>query len=571
MHVARVLPDLTGLDKTFNYLVPDEFADRIAVGTLVRIDLHGRRVGGWVLERHGEPGPRPLKPIAKLTGVGPDQAMIDLAEWATTRWAAVRIRPFLVAASPPRAVTNLADSQRTGSAPGPASPATTALLARGGGVLRLPPRTDVVPSLLSAAATGPTLVVTPVAAEASLIAVRLRRAGLTVAEAPGEWARAAGGVDVVIGPRTAAWAPCPDLAAVVVLDEHDERLQAERSPTWHARDVLIERGRRAGVPVVLVSPTPTLAAIEATGGPGVVVHPPSRRERSGWPRIDTVDRRGEAPWQRSLLTSALIERLRDHSSTVVCVSNITGRARLLACRNCRAVLRCERCAAAVGLDDDGRLRCRRCGTTRPPVCQECAGTGFANLRPGVTRLREELEAAAGRAAIAVTGADAGPIADAGVYVGTEAVLHRLGRSVDVVAFLEFDSELLAPRYRAAEQALALLVLAGRLAPTVLVQTFIPDHEVLQAVRSGDPGRLVADEQARRRLLRFPPYAAVGLLSGSGSAELAAALPAEVDVAALDDATILVRADDWMQLGAALNAAPRPTGARARVAIDPPRL
>ena len=66
MHVARVLPDLTGLDKTFNYLVPDEFADRIAVGTLVRIDLHGRRVGGWVLERHGEPGPRPLKPIAKL-------------------------------------------------------------------------------------------------------------------------------------------------------------------------------------------------------------------------------------------------------------------------------------------------------------------------------------------------------------------------------------------------------------------------------------------------------------------------------------------------------------------------
>ena len=119
--------------------------------------------------------------------------------------------------------------------------------------------------------------------------------------------------------------------------------------------------------------------------------------------------------------------------------------------------------------------------------------------------------------------------------------------------------------------MALLVLAGRLAPTVLVQTFIPDHEVLQAVRSGDPGRLVADEQARRRLLRFPPYAAVGLLSGSGSAELAAALPAEVDVAALDDATILVRADDWMQRGAALNAAPRPTGARARVAIDPPRL
>ncbi|MEM8619577.1 MAG: hypothetical protein AAGF73_07635 [Actinomycetota bacterium] len=569
MHVARVLPDLTGLDKTFNYLVPDEIDERVAVGTIVRIDLHGRRVGGWVLERHSDPGPRSLKSIAKVTGVGPDQATIELAEWATTRWAAGRVRPFLVAASPPRAVINVPAVRRTGSAPGPASPATTDLLASGGGVLRLPPRTDVVPALLSAAAAGPALVVAPTAAEAALLAARLRRAGLTVAEAPGEWAQAAGGVDVVIGARTAAWAPCPGLAAIVVLDEHDERLQAERSPTWHARDVLLERGRRANVPVVLVSPTPTLAAIEAMGG--TVVHPPLRRERLGWPRIDTVDRRGEAPWQRSLLTSALIERLRDHTSTVVCVSNITGRARLLACRNCRALLRCERCSAAVGLDDDGRLRCRRCGTTRPPVCQECAGTGFANLRPGVTRLREELEAAAGRPAIAVTGADDGPIADSGVYVGTEAVLHRLGRSVDVVAFLEFDAELLAPRYRATEQALALLVLAGRLAPTVLIQTFIPDHEVLQAVRTGDPGRLVDEERARRRLLRFPPYAAVGLLSGSGAAELAAALPEQVDVAEVDDSTTLVRAADWMQLGAILNAAPRPSSARVRVAIDPPRL
>ena len=121
---------------------------------------------------------------------------------------------------------------------------------------------------------------------------------------------------------------------------------------------------------------------------------PPRRERAGWPGIIVVDRTDEDPWKRSLVTSPLIERLRDPAARVVCVSNITGRARVLACRNCRALQRCEPCDAAVGLGDDGRLHCRRCGDERPPVCQVCGRSAFANLRPGVTRLREELEAAA---------------------------------------------------------------------------------------------------------------------------------------------------------------------------------
>ena len=69
------------------------------------------------------------------------------------------------------------------------------------------------------------------------IASRLRKAGLTVALLPEQWAQAAAGVDVVVGTRTAVWAPCPGPASVVVLDEHDEALQEERTPTWHARDV----------------------------------------------------------------------------------------------------------------------------------------------------------------------------------------------------------------------------------------------------------------------------------------------------------------------------------------------
>ena len=221
-----------------------------------------------------------LKPIAKVTGHGPAPELFELAEWASIRWAARRIRPFLVTASPGRAVVGLPTDRRTGMSPAPVSPATRELLASGGGVLRLPPRVDVMPTLLAAVAFGPTLVVAPERDLVALFAARLRRAGLSVAVVPDDWAMAAGGVDVVIGTRSAAWAPCPDLAAVVLLDEHDEAHQNERTPTWHARDVVVERCRRAGVPFVLVSPAPTLTAVVDYAGARGVVHPqPARRAR----------------------------------------------------------------------------------------------------------------------------------------------------------------------------------------------------------------------------------------------------------------------------------------------------
>ncbi len=566
--VATILPDVTGLDKEFDYVVPDDLTTRIQVGSLVRVDLHGRRIGGWVSAlRLGDPAG--LKPIAKITGIGPSAEIFALARWAAVRWAARRIRPFLVAASPPRAVVELPPGRRTGAAPAPHSPATRSLLAAGGGVLRLPPRDDVMPALLSAIALGPTLVVVPEHDAALVLAARLRRAGLHVASVPGDWALAAAGADVVVGTRTAAWAPCNALAAAVLVDEHDEAHQDQRSPTWHARDVLVERCRRAEVPLVLVSPIPTLVAVEECAGPRGVVHPPAARERAGWPRVVIVDRRDEDPWKRSLVTSPLIERLRDPERRIVCVSNTTGRARVLACRSCRALVRCTNCDAAVGLADDGRLACRRCGEERPPVCQVCGGSGFANLRPGVTRLREELEAAAGRPVVAVTGADREPPASAGIHVGTEAVLHRV-RSADVVAFLEFDSEMLAPRFRAAEHALALIVRAGRIAPEVLVQTFTPDHEVLRSAAGAAPDVLVDAERARRLLLGLPPYGALAAISGSGGDEFVRSLPAPIEVGGSGDRW-LARAGDWTTLGEALIAAPRPPGSRLRIEVDPARV
>lgn len=261
----------------------------------------------------------------------------------------------------------------------------------------------------------------------------------------------------------------------------------------------------------------------------------------------------------------------------MCVSNTPGRSALMACRACRALARCERCEAAVVADDAGALVCRRCGASRPAVCSACGASRFANLRPGVSRLVEELAAAAGRPAVLVTGATDERPAPAGVYVGTEAVLHRVERA-DTVVFLDFDRELLAPRYRAAEQAMALLVRAARLVGRrdrggrILVQTFLPDHPVLFAAVRSDPGRLVERERPARAALGLPPFGAFAELGGSGVDEFVASLPAADDVVVAPDGEggYVARALDWMTLGAVLSAGVRPAKSRLRIAVDPPR-
>lgn len=181
VRVARVLPNVTGLDKSFDYLIPEELVPMVQVGTMVRVELHGRRIGGWVtkLLADGEAAvfAEVLKPIAKVTGHGPDSELLDLAEWAAVRWAARRPRPFIVAASPQRAITLLPAQRRSMAALKATSPAAAQILQSGGGVLRLPPRSDVLPALRSAIECGPTLAVAPTIADARSFASRLRDEG----------------------------------------------------------------------------------------------------------------------------------------------------------------------------------------------------------------------------------------------------------------------------------------------------------------------------------------------------------------------------------------------------------
>lgn len=610
--VVRVLPDIAALNKTFDYLVPDSFGDQggfgdITVGTMVRVVLHGRRVGGWVVaDGVDPPAGVKLRPLAKVTGMGPSAEIIDLANWAAWRWAG-RASHFLRTASPQRVVRTLpAIKVFNIEAPNTEAPAIEEdivddlgleLLANAPSlspsVIRLAPAQDRLGLVATVARRGTTLVITPSRSEAATLSKQLRARGISTALMPQDWALAAAGAQVVLGSRAAAWAPTVNLSAVVVLDEHDEALQEEAAPTWHAREVAIERARRSAVPCILVSPCPSLEALSA--GPLTVLS--RAHERSGWPVVDVIDRRREEPLRVDLYSPRLIELIRlvlarepDKTSSdvgahqVICVLNRKGRARLLACAACAELARCTQCGAAVSSSDDATLSCPRCNSSRPLICTNCGAGRIRVLRVGVARAREDLERLLGVEVAEVTGelkADE-PLPQAPVLVGTEAVLHRV-RETNLVAFLDLDASLLAPRYRASEETMALLARSARLLggrarnSRLVLQTRVPNHEVVQAALHADPSKVAVVEGATRAALRLPPEVAMAEISGATAESFIESLRSQenigqegIEILGPVRDRYLVRANDHQILCDALMRTPRPSG-RLRVAVDPTRL
>ncbi len=468
------------------------------IGSIVRIDLHGRRVRGWVVaEGAGTDKVVDLKPIAKVSPgfVAPD--LIDLSTWAAWRWAGKR-RTFLSTASEFRSAPRSLSSDR------PSPVATTKI------VLRLAPAIDPWDSVI-AAAQGPTLLLVPSVSRVARWQVRLRQAGVQ---------------NIVVGARAGAWAPVPGLASVVVIDAHDEAYVEERAPTWNAWVVAAERARRANAPCLLISPVPTLEHLAW----GELAQTDRATERRGWPRTEVIDRRGDDP-RKGLWSDRAVELARG-SGRVVCVLNRTGRAKLLACAKCATVATCERCAGVVTLPGED-LVCRRCGTTRPQVCLQCGGSKLKQLRIGTTRAAEELCALIGEPVGEVTGAS-DAVGFERVLVGTEALLHRVAKA-DAVVFVDLDAELAAPHFRANEAALALLARASRIVRgrtengVVVVQTRQPEHRVLRAVTTIDPESVAASDREMRQALGLPPFSALAHVSGDDASMRIEALRGQIGI------------------------------------------
>ncbi|MDE3086156.1 MAG: hypothetical protein KGJ77_05255 [Acidobacteriota bacterium] len=620
--MVRVVPDVAGIRKAFDYLVPGELADAVEVGASVRVLLGRRRVTGWVVaDSEAAPPGVTLHPLLAVRSWGPPAPVVELARWASWRWAGPLAR-LLATASPPTLVRALpaiarraapgpdAGAGAVGAGAGDQDMAAVAAEALGGGaaVVRLAPAHDPFPVVeaaarLAVARGGGALVLCPAHRTAERVGARLGVAGYPVALLPDQWARARAGGVVAVGTRAGAFAPLPEVAAVVVLDAHDQAYHEERAPTWAAWEVAAERARRAGVPCALVSACPTLDLLRGRR----LVLDSRRHERAGWPSVEVVDRRADDP-RSGLYSERLVTLVRWAAAApgrrVLCVLNRTGRARLLACAACGELVRCERCGGAMAQavaagDATGRLACGRCGEERPELCAACGSLRLRVLRMGISRVREEIEALAGAPVAEVSATtgqgtgdeDPGAIERAPVVVGTEAVLHRLRRA-DAVCFLDIDAELLAPRLRAAEQTLALLGRGarvvgaggegapgtpaggpGRAPGRLFVQTRLPDHPALLAAVHADPGLVAAAEEPVRAELGLPPFAALALVSGPAAdaygAALAAAAPEGVEVRGPADGVWSVRAPDHGLLADLLAAVERP-GGRLRVEVDPVR-
>lgn len=578
--IVRVLPDVSGLEKTFDYAVPSDWSARAVVGALVRVELQGRRVAGWIVECDPLDIPEgvELKELSKISSYGPSADIVALGEWAAHRWSG-RWSRLLKTASPETMVPALPESRPARRPDVQVSElASDAFSQPGVTLVRVPPAGDLSDFVVAAAQLGDALVITPSVRFAQDAASSLRRAGGVARLMPRDWALANSG-GTVIGARSAAWAPVAKLAAVLVIDEHDEALQEERNPTWHARHVGIERARRAGVPCVLISPTPSVdAAVSAARK----LSPSRTDERNGWPVTLVADRRDEDPGRAGLFSAQLVAAM-DAGGKVVCVLNRKGRAKMLACASCGELVRTSD-GEHLMAETDGQLVAAN-GETRPLVCAVCAGTKLKRLRLGVSRAREELEALAREPVGEISGDKVSADAFAArIVVGTEAVLHQID-SADTVVFLDFDSELMAPRYRGAEQALSLLARAARLVGgrtgngRILIQTRDPKHRVISAVVRADIESFVDFELRLRTAGRFPPVTALAEVSGAGAESAVGPLMSRLDVEVLGpraDGRYLLRASDSEVLATVLVDMRRETPSNSkngsyRIAVDPPRV
>jgi primosomal protein N' (replication factor Y) len=593
--VVAVLPDVTGVDRSFDYVVPPAISAAVELGSIVRVPLHNRNVRGWVVAESSEAAGYELRSLIDLVSAGPAPELVELGRFAAWRYVG-RLRPFLLAGSPRHRVGTLPGT-RPGRRPVPAPQAAAigeatrgAIASSSSSVLRLPPaasRLDVVLAALACLDEVDALVLVPTRRDAALLAERLARAGQPVALQPEAWEQAAAGGRTVVGARASAFAPVGRLGLVVVLDAHSEAYVEQRAPTWDATVVAAERARRAGVPCLFVSPCPKLDLIASSTLSTLV----PAAELAGWAELEVIDRRDDDP--RSGLFSArfaeIVRQLRRERPAlpVVCVLNRTGRARLLACGACRGIVRCERCGAALVEVGGGEaaLSCPVCGVGRPFVCAACGSTRLRRLRLGTARAAEEIAALLGERVEEVSSTQApGAGGSAGVLVGTEAVLHRV-RAAAAVVFLDFDQELLAPRFRAGEEALALLALASRLVGgrgiegsdegrrpgRVVIQTRIPDHEVTRAAILGDPGSFAALELSRRAALGLPPCRSLAVISGVGAAAYVERLGAgRLEVAALGPDRFCLRGASPRIVADELAAVGLPAEG-VRVEVDPLRL
>ena len=350
---------------------------------------------------------------------------------------------------------------------------------------------------------------------------------------------AAGRARVVVGARSALFLPFRELGLIVVDEEHDPSYKQEDGVCYQARDMAVLRASLAVIPVVLVSATPSLeTVVNVARGRYRRVALLRRHATAELPAARLIDLRRERIERGRFLAPDLVSELAatfEAGEQALLFLNRRGYAPLTLCRACGHRFQCSSCTAwLVEHRFTGRLLCHHCGHAEsvPAFCPECLAAGaLVPCGPGVERLLEEVgeRFPAARAALMVSDLLPGPRAAAelaqamterryDVLIGTQIVAkgHHFPM-LTLVGVVDADLGLTGGDLRAAERTYQLLHQVGGRAGRaehkgrVLIQTWMPDQPVMQALASGDRDRFLEAEAAARRHAGLPPFGRLAAL------------------------------------------------------------
>jgi len=375
---------------------------------------------------------------------------------------------------------------------------------------------------------------------------------LSMGEQFDEWQRIRDGkFDVVIGPRSAVFAPQPDLGLIVIDEEHEWTYkQPDKSPRYHTRDVALKLAELTGAVVVLGSATPDVESYyRAQRGDYQLLRLPGRvtpRDGTALPQVEVVDLKEELKaGTRSLFSRSLAEAISQavtNDEQVILFLNRRGAATFIQCRSCGFVLRCRRCEVPLTYHLTGdRLVCHQCNYHMPvpPSCPRCARRSLKFLGLGTQKLEQEAGYNFPTARLLRWDTDVtrGRHShdeilskfrrhQADILIGTQMVAKGLDLPlVTLVGVVSADTALNLPDFRAGERTFQLLSqVAGRAGRgerggKVIIQTYTPEHYAIQAAAKHDYAAFYNKEVEYRLELRNPPFSRLACLTCSHTNDL----------------------------------------------------
>lgn len=365
-----------------------------------------------------------------------------------------------------------------------------------------------------------------------------------------------GELDVVIGPRSALFAPLPNLGYIIIDEEHETSYKSETLPRYHARETAIERARMAGATVVLGSATPSVDSYyKAESGEYLLIPMKHRVQDKPLPICHTIDLREELKAHNySILSRKLRELMQERlerKEQIMLFINRRGMSGFVSCRACGHVMKCPHCDVSLSAHNNGKLVCHYCGyeQSNVTICPECGSPYISGFKAGTQKIEQLVKKEFPQAKILRMDTDTTRNKDgyeqilsafanqeADILIGTQMIVkgHDFP-NVTLVGILAADLSLGVSDFHASERTFQLLTQAagragrGEKPGEVVIQTYQPNHYSVVCAHNQDYEQFYEEEMVYRQMLYYPPvWHMLVILSAStredkaqeGAAELA---------------------------------------------------